>query len=97
MSDDSRLPDDFTLEDCQRYLVRICIEIAGAKDPAGLFPWFDFLEKEIVIKKEGIMRMERIHQVLRDAGLDPDALSWKSRMRRKMPDQNAKKPPPKGR
>lgn len=92
MSDRSRLPDDFTLEECQRYLMRICLEIVASKDPTGLFPWFDFLEREIEIKKEQLRRMEKVHKILQDAGIDPDypAPWWRS-------PKNAKKPPPTGR
>lgn len=51
MSDGPRLPEHVTIEQIEAYLDRVSLAVACAQDPAPYLLWYEFLEKELELKR----------------------------------------------
>lgn len=51
MSDGPHLPAHVTAERIEQYLDRIVLEVAHSKNPEEILPWYQFLEKELALRR----------------------------------------------
>lgn len=80
MLTNKHFPAHITIEQIEKWLDRVALEIVAVEDPEPVFPWWDFLERELALAKERETRMERVKARIRDRGLEvPKFQAWTER------------------